>query len=346
MFSPVALVLLGVFMACGSDGAGDLSADIDQEAPLGGDSLGTPDSIPDNPPFPRDSVPPSDSTLVPDSLPPPDSMPPSDSLPDPGSSRSGIPFGFFRQPSSAFGVVYTGAKQTVGPQYILASLQAARARGGRVFLMLADHEKFYKDARGHFSISKWKARIDRYKNIDFSTYVSDGTIVAHFMIDEPQDKKNWNGVPLTGAQLEEMAKYSKQLWPNLATVVRATPSKITWPGTYKYLDAAWAQVENVRGDLNIIDFLNQNVAGARKLGLSLVVGLNVSKGNLNRGKMTPAQINAWGSVLLSSPYPCAFINWQYDASYLSRSDVREAMASLAEKARGRASSSCRARSGG
>src|ERR687893_775059 len=75
-------------------------------------------------------------------------------------------------------------------------------------------------------------------------------------------------------ELEEMAKYSKQLWPNLPTVVRATPSKISWSGTYKYLDAAWAQVENVRGDLKIQDFLDQNVAGARKLGLALVVGLN------------------------------------------------------------------------
>jgi hypothetical protein len=264
---------------------------------------------------------------------------------DPGASRSGIPFGFFRQPSSAFGALYSGAKQTVGPRYILPMLDAARARGGRVFLMLADHEKFYKDDRGHFSISKWKARIDRYKNIDFSSYVSDGTIVAHFMIDEPQDKKNWNGVPLTGAELEEMAKYSKQLWPNLPTVVRATPSKISWSGTYKYLDAAWAQVENVRGDLKIQDFLDQNVAGARKLGLALVVGLNTSKGNLNRGRMTPAQIDAWGSVLLSSPYPCGFINWQYDASYLSRPDIKEAMASLSKKAQSHPNSSCRARSG-
>ncbi len=212
--------------------------------------------------------------------------------------------------------------------------------------MLADNEKFYKDNRGHFSMSKWKSRIDRYRNIDFSSYIDDGTIIAHFLIDEPQDKANWNGVPLTGAELEEMAKYSKELWPKMATAVRATPSKIAWAGTYKYLDAAWAQVENVRGHLNVDEFLNEHVAGARKMGLALVVGLNVSKGNLKHASMTPAQIKAWGSVLLSSPYPCAFISWRYDPGYLSRADVKEAMATLAKKARDRSNSSCRGRSGG
>jgi hypothetical protein len=210
--------------------------------------------------------------------------------------------------------------------------------------MLADAETFYKDANGHFSMEKWKARIDRYRNIDFSPYINDGTIIAHFMIDEPQDPTNWNGVPLTGAQMEEMAKYSKQLWPRMATLVRAPPSRIKWSGTYRYLDAAWAQVENVRGGLNIQEFLEQNVSSARSQGLALAVGLNVTKGGLNKGKMTAGQIKSYGAVLLSSSYPCAFISWMYDAPYLAQPDIREAVASLSEKARNRPGNSCHTKS--
>lgn len=330
----IAGALMAALVACGSDRPAGPSPDIDGSPPAG-DSL-----APDPPPI-------SDSLAGPDSLTPPDSLPAPDSLPIPDSLRSsplGIPFGFMRQPNSAFSVLYNGAKQTTSPGRIMSSLEATRARGGRVILMLAGHENVYKDAHGHFSFSKWKARIDRYKDLDLSSYINDGTIFAHFMIDEPQDKSNWNGVPLTGAQVEEMAKYSKQLWPNMATVVRAPPGKLAWSGTYTYLDGAWAQVENPKGKLDVDVFLDENVSAARSLGLSLVVGLNVTKGNLNRTQMTPAQIKSWGSTLLSSPYACAFISWRYDPAYLEQSDVIEAMATLAEKARNRPITSCRTRS--
>ncbi len=260
------------------------------------------------------------------------------------NDAAGMPFGFFRQPTGAVSATYNGAKMTVGPNYVVRTLQETKSRGGRLFLMLADAETFYKDDDGHFSMEKWKARIDRYRNIDFSSYIDDGTIIAHFLIDEPQDKANWNGVPLTGEQLEEMAKYSKQLWPGMATIARAPPAKITWSGTYRYLDAAWAQVENVRGSLNIDQFLEQNVSSARSQGLALAVGLNVTKGGLDKKSMTAGEIESYGAALLSSSYPCAFISWMYDAAYLAKPDIKEAVASLSEKARSRPNSPCRNKS--
>ncbi len=345
---------LAIVMACGSDKAsGPSLAAGDSVGPThpppsadtltAPDTVVTPDSVtaPDSTPGP-DSLPPPPDSLPPPDPPPPDSLPPTDSLPpEPRMPQApGMPFGFFRQPHEAIDATYNSAKQNMAPRFILGQLERVRARGGRVFVMLADVENWYKDRNGHFSLDKWKARIDRYRGVDFSSYIRDGTIIAHFMIDEPQDKTNWNGVPLTAAQMEEMAKYSKQLWPEMATIVRAAPPKLVWSGTYRYLDAAWAQVENVRGTLNIDQFLEENVSLARKLGLALVVGLNVSKGNLNRSTMTPAQIKSWGSTLMSSSYPCAFISWKYDAAYLAQREIKEALGSLAEKARNRPRVSC------
>jgi hypothetical protein len=254
--------------------------------------------------------------------------------------QGGIPFGFLRQPNTAFGVLYSGAKQTLGPNYIMSSLREAKARGGKVFVMLADAEKFYKDGNGHFSFTKWKARIDRFKGLNLNQYITDGTIIGHFMIDEPQDPANWNGRPLTAAQLEAMAKYSKQLWPSMVTVVRAPPTKLRWTGAYRYLDAAWAQVENVRGNLNLNSWYSANISAAKAEGLALVVGLNVSKGNVNRTRMTATQVRSWGSTLLNSTYPCAFMNWVYDPDY-ARGSHGDAMRILRSKSQNRPKKSCR-----
>jgi hypothetical protein len=255
--------------------------------------------------------------------------------------QGGIPIGFFRQPNTAFGSIYSGAKQTIAPSALVSTLRQIKARGGKVVLSLADHEKYFKDSRGHFSFTKWKARIDRYRNINFSSFIKDGTITGHFMIDEPQDVKNWNGVAVSGATLEAMAKYSKQLWPGMATIVRAPPAKIRWRGTYRYLDAAWAQVENPRGTLDVTAFINSNVSAAKSQGLALVIGLNVSKGGTGFRRMTASQIRSWGSKALANSYPCAFLSWTYEGSYLATAPVRDAMRYLRSRAQSRGSKSCR-----
>jgi hypothetical protein len=255
--------------------------------------------------------------------------------------RGGIPFGHFGMPVSAFGSLHSGSKNTVEPWYIQKVLKDTKARGGKMMLMLAGRDVHYKDSRGRFSFTKWKSRVSRFRNVNFSSYIKDGTIIGHYMIDEPQDKANWNGTIVPPATLEAMAKYSKQLWPGMPTIVRAPPGKIRWSGTYRYLDAAWAQVANPRGTLNVADFVRQSVADARREGLGLVMGLNITKGGRNKTRMTPTQIKSWGSTVLSNSYPCAFISWTWDANYLSRSAVRDALRSLRSKAQNRSTKTCR-----
>jgi hypothetical protein len=255
------------------------------------------------------------------------------------SFAGGIPIGTFDQPTSEFGSRYNGAQRIIATSYMLTELSTIRSRGGKVVLLLAGSQPHYLNADGTFSLSKWKARVDQYRKVNFNSFISDGTIVAHYLIDEPYDPKNFGGKPVPGSTLEEMAKYSKSIWPNLKTVVRAEPYLIKWNGTYQALDAAWAQYLWRKGNVN--DYIQKNVSTAKQMGLGLVVGLNLLKGGSPDGTwMTPSEVESWGSALLSSDYVCAFLSWEYNSDKLNTAAMRDAMSKLRQKAQSRATRSC------
>ena len=138
--------------------------------------------------------------------------------------------------------------------------------------------------------------------------------------------------------VDAMGQYSKQLWPGMATVVRTVPKYFT--SNPRYVDAAWAQYLARYGDVNT--FVQKNVADAQHRGLALVVGLNIRDGGSPNGAaMSATEVAKYGSALLSSTYPCGFINWQYMSTYLSTSAMKDAMDLLRRKAQNRATRSCR-----
>jgi hypothetical protein len=93
-----------------------------------------------------------------------------------------------------------------------------------------------------------------------------------------------------------------------------------------------------KGDVST--YLSQNVAAAQSKGLGLVVGLNLLDGGVDQASLTATQVKDFGSVLLASSYPCAFISWQYNADYFAQTDIKSAMALLSKKAARHVSSSC------
>jgi hypothetical protein len=249
----------------------------------------------------------------------------------------GIPIGNFNQPIGEFGSLFNGAHSNTGPGALMQELAQVKAKGGKVVLALSGSPKYYLE-NGRFSMSKWKARIDRYKGVNFGSYINDGTVIGHYMIDEPNDPSNWNGQPVSPSTLEEMARYSKQLWPNLATIVRVDPKYLG--SNHRYLDAAWAQYLYRRGNVN--DYVRTMVGEAQRKGLGLVVGLNVLHGGSPNGTpMSASEVESFGSALLSSSYPCAFINWKYTSTYMNSSSIRNAMNKLRNKAESRGTKSCR-----
>lgn len=262
----------------------------------------------------------------------------------PAAFAGGIPIGPTALPNGEFGERFNGTHRNIAPADLLTSLAAIQARGGKVSLLLAGGPNQYKDADGHFSLTLWQARVDRYRDIDFSAYVQDGTVFGHYLIDEPNDPNNWNGVPIPGSTVEAMARYSKEIWPDLPTLVRTEPTYLAKDGTaYFYLDAAWAQYVTRKGEVG--PFLDRNVADARTLGLELVVGLNLLDGATGGVAMTATQVRDWGSVLLSSSYPCAFVSYKYDATYLAPPEMGGAMDHLRSLAQNRPTRSCRASRG-
>jgi hypothetical protein len=256
------------------------------------------------------------------------------------SFRGGIPMGTFALPTSLFGTAYNGAMRNIWPSLLVQELNAIRARGGKVVLMFAGNERHYKDGSHHFSFTMWKNRVSRFKGVNFSQFVQDGTIIGHYLIDEPNDPHNWGGRPVPGSMVEQMAQYSKQLWPSMATVVRAEPGYLVKTGGgYRYLDAAWAQYVTWKGTPG--DYIKRNVADAQRAGVALVTGLNISKGGPNKGRMSASLIKSAGGTLLGSSYPCAFISWQYDGGYYTTASVMDAMRYLRSKAQNRSMKSCR-----
>lgn len=254
----------------------------------------------------------------------------------------GIPFGISAMPLTEYGSRYNGSLLTLPPKTMLAELAEIKSRGGKVIIKLAGHPRYYGEGEG-FDLAAWKSRVDDYRGIDFGPYVKDGTIVGHYMIDEPNDPANWGGKPVPPSVLEQMGQFSKQLWPELPTIVRTEPGYLD--GNHRYIDAAWAQYLNRKGSPG--DYIHRNVSAAQQRGLALIIGLNVLDGGVpNQTPMTAAEVESWGAALLASTYPCAFVSWRYEGDVFSSSAMGGAMDALSRLARNRSTRTCRRASGG
>jgi hypothetical protein len=276
---------------------------------------------------------------------------PGDSSLSAAGSAPGIVFGSFDVDNAVLGNVHTGGLRTPDENSILKELNIARAHGARFVLKLsrgADHH--VQNSDGTFSFAKWKEMVDRYKGIDLTSYIADGTILGHYLIDEPNLASRWGGQVIPQAIVEAMAEYSKQLWPTMTTFIRVVPSWLAKAGIhYQYLDGAWAQYTARKG--NPAEWLMSEVSIARQLGLGLMVGMNVLDGGdgssgvhgtiSGRYSMTADEIRNYGSALLDQSYDCGFIMWNYDGQFFGRPDIAAAMSDISAKARNHPRTSCR-----
>ena len=196
------------------------------------------------------------------------------------ATMAGIVFGTNSMDASLLSSVHTGTLRGGGvtEKSVGDLLADVRAKGGRIVLKLCNgSDSYVKNADGTFSLTKWKSLVARFKNSNLGPYISDGTIVGHYLIDEPQRTQRWGGKAISPATLEDMAKYSKDIWPTMTTFVRTLPSELASSSTtYRYLDAGWAQYVSGKG--NVSTYISNEVAAAKKKGLGLMVGLNVLDG--------------------------------------------------------------------
>jgi hypothetical protein len=268
----------------------------------------------------------------------------------PAAGGTGIVFASSALKVSQINSVHTGLVEAPTPSNILSFLSQLRQRNGRVLIKLANKES-YRNPDGTFSLAKWKSQVDRFRNIDLSPYIKDGTIVAHYMVDEPHFKGRWGDRAIPQATLEEAAKHSKLRWPNMPTVVSAPASWLaSVPVTYVYLDAGWATYRAKTSD-DPAAWIAKEVKRAKSKNLGLIAAMNVlDGGNGSSGirgtqprtwAMSAAELKNYGSAVLAPSYVCGFMMWRYDAEYYGRADVKSALAALSSKASNHARTSCR-----
>lgn len=261
-------------------------------------------------------------------------------------THTGVGFGPTANPVENYGPVYNGALKNGNPISLMAELQAARRANTRIIVSFTGNEHAYRDSDG-FSFTKWKQRVDRFRGLDIESYIADGTLMGHLIMDEPNDANNWNGKRVPLSDIEAMAKYSKDIWPNLTTIIRAWPWFLKGY-SYKHLDATWIQYHERLGDID--SFLSTNLREAKALGLAVVGGLNVLNGGgkdsgmpsfrANSKAMNASQLRSWGGKFLNQEV-CLFLLWKYRPDYFSRSDIKAAMEELSAQARRRPKTSCR-----
>lgn len=340
-------VLAIIAAACGSE-----STSLATEAALPADSAAT---------APPGTTTPGDSSATPGT--PPDStvLPP----PDPtgsgqpivpavdGSSLPGITFGSFNLPASSLTSVHTGSMLggPLSPNNIVSVLTETRSKGGRLVAKLCKGRDVYvKNSNGTFSFTKWKALVDQYRSVNLAPFIADGTLLGHYLIDEPHRASRWGGQAISQSTLEAMAAYSKGIWPTLSALVRVAPSWLAQaPVSYTHLDAGWLQYAAGKGD--VTQLVTAEVAAAKRKGLGLLVGLNVMDGGNGSSKiagvtkgqyaMSATELRTYGNVLLNQSYACGFYMWTNNTSYYGRTDIKSAMVELSAKARIHAKTSCR-----
>ena len=335
--------LLSVVAACGASDGVSPSAEPTPSVPAVDDPIATPvDST--LPPVPVDS-----SAGL-----PPDSIPAVDPSTLASGMQPGIVFGSFGMEATDLNTVHTGAMRGGGitESNIIPFLTAIRAKGGRLVLKMINGRDSYVETNGVFDLGKWKALVDRFRKVNLGPFISDGTLMGHYLIDEPQRSAKWGKV-ISQATVESMAAYSKSIWPNLTTFVRVSP---TWlassPVTYRALDAGWLQYTSGKGEAAKLGAAE--VSAAKSKGLGIIMGLNVLDGGngsskvagLSPGKyaMSATEIRTYGTALLNQTYACGFYNWAWEyfgPTYYSRSDIKSAMADLSNKAKAHVRTSCR-----
>ena len=257
---------------------------------------------------------------------------------------------------------FTSAHINAFPDTVIDELNLARADGKTVILHLAGTTGSYRNPDDTFNLDLWKAEIDQFADIDFTPWIEDGTLLVHYLITEPMSRSRWGDEVVTVEVLDEMARYSKQYWPNLPTTVREQPTDlIIHAGGYEtpvdgwewsYLDAGWARYLTRKGPID--EFIAAEVAAAGEQGLGLLFGLNVlSGGDGSSGQigysdmyvMSPDELIEYGTKLINEPYGCAMIMWHLnfdDIPYFGTPQIDAAVKQLGELARAREPIPCTA----
>ena len=312
-----------------------------------------------------------------------DSPTPTSSTPTQPTSTSGVgvPVGPFHLPNSQYGVRswYNGALRVLTPSSASADLSYAKSKGIRMAVSLPGSRSGYTNSDRTFNLTRWKQKMYAWRSQAslLQNYYTNGTIIANYLVDEPDCSSCWGGKPITGAEIAEMGRYAKSILPGVPTVVRVVPAWLRRVGiTSSTIDIAWAQyggpLHSPSLRMTPEQFRDQNVADAKMLGMGLILGMNTLDGGdgssriagtydlryvSTRWQMSANEVERAGTAFAKDPYVCAVLDWRYSPTIASsnwtaaqaagikafddRSDVKAAFAKVLVVAKGRSAIRCK-----
>ncbi|MDO8451997.1 MAG: hypothetical protein Q7S76_03965 [bacterium] len=178
-------------------------------------------------------------------------------------------------------------------------LNKARSCGTKVVVRLEGKTSDIAGVDGKgMDLSKFEDRINDFAGL-LEPYVADGTILAHFTIDEPHDCKNdWGGTCPQARDVDEAGRISKTYWPGLQTMVNTSPA---YAGgyTWAYTDIINFQYAFHKGALDSflstgVDVLSRGRIPSISWSIQAAQGGCSSFGNC---AMTPDQVRSVGTSM-------------------------------------------------
>ncbi len=253
------------------------------------------------------------------------------------------------------------------PSSIVQTLATLKKTGRRACPAFAggNHTQYATVSRGDstWSFAKWRARVDRFAPYarTIMAYADSGTVVCHYLIDEPLNYPAWFGHKIPFAAIDSTAAYNDVLFERrVPGYVRDNPTGlvayVTTSGqsAWRSLDGAWLQWSVAKG--SVTSYLSDQRAAATRAGLGLIMGINIVNGGTRtvpcrygagtysvNCEMSPVEALAAARVLIAAPEACAFTMWQQDRARQQEPEWAATFAEIRRLGRAHPPRSCQVR---
>jgi hypothetical protein len=261
------------------------------------------------------------------------------------------PFDLFQSWTRVAVPGFTGTVSYASPSGVITLLSSMRTNKVSGFLKLTGDDHSTYITNGQFDLAKWKAATARYNTPEIKSAIAqaveDGVLLGYSMIDEP-NHYSWGGV-ITKATIDEMALFSKAIFPTLPTAA-VVPYKWRGAERYKVLDAIIAGTW--KETMTSSEWRDAAVAAAKLNGVALAPVLNILGGAVVPGceprpgggdtcLLTPDEIRDWSQTLGKDPYTCGMFMWRYDSVVWDRPEYVAAFQDVSTALASRTVKSCR-----
>jgi hypothetical protein len=224
------------------------------------------------------------------------------------------------------------------PASVVNLISKARAAGTKLMLSCGP-EAGWLDGSGRFSYDRWNVQMtalytDARAREAIEDGVTDGTVFAHYVIDEPFHLTRY-GVPIPFATVERMMQRSKELFPAMRTLTRVDPTDVRYTRAMVGLDCMWAEYSLARGPID--SYLSTRIAAAENFGHELVLGIHYKHFEGPAGPdpryIRPDELRHIGfkmATASANPVVVAMHGWRNEAGLVAQSGFLAALKEVYE----------------